>query len=61
MPTYIFKCDKCKIEDEWILPYEECDKEIICECGGTIKRVFSVPYISIPNPVSEARRGRGQG
>ena len=61
MPNYLFRCEKCGIEDEWILNYEESRKIIKCECGEILQRVFTPPFVNIPNPTSEARKGRGQG
>lgn len=42
---YSYYCDKCNKEKEIIKPLSEYDKKEICECGKTMRKVFSISSI----------------
>lgn len=44
MATYIFKCTKCRKQEEKEIPINEYDKEKhkqVCKCGASMQRVFT--------------------
>lgn len=55
MPTYTFRCTE---HGDWdaFLPFAEFDTPQICpECGGELRRVFSIPRIAKSTLQHEAR------
>jgi len=42
MATYSYTCDKCKKEIDYTLGMNEDRPEIHEECGGELKRIYSV-------------------
>lgn len=57
---YDYECDKCGfIEFEYKIG--KAPLKTRCKCGKIAMRKFVPPSISIPSPVSEARKGRGKG
>jgi len=43
MPLYEYQCEKCGCISEILISIKEADSELVCdECGGKLKRVFSV-------------------
>ena len=46
MPTYEFKCKRCQISVDLLIPYEDVNKEWKCpQCGDKMVRVFTAPDI----------------
>jgi len=41
MPIYRYKCPQCHNEDEQLLPIEDRDKTLTCDCGGKLERLMS--------------------
>ena len=59
---YEYMCEDCKKVYVRDYPLGEAPRKIICEeCKKRIPKRIMKPYLSIPNPTSEARRGRGRG
>lgn len=52
MPTYTFKCEKCKTFIDLVFKMKE-DKESNCkECGKKLVRVFSVPNMAMDSKIN---------
>ncbi len=50
MPLYEFLCEKCGQATEMLISFKESDSELVCdECGGKLKRVFSVTADARPS------------
>lgn len=60
MAKYVFKCDSCGLS-ECDFTIGKAPSKIKCKCGDFAMRVITAPFVSVPNPVSEARSGRGKG
>jgi len=45
MPMYDFKCDKCSLVFEEIVP--STVKDVLCDCGGKAIRLISAPRVSL--------------
>lgn len=43
MPMYDFECQSCGDHQERLLPARFRDKGYLCACGGTYRRVVSLP------------------
>ena len=43
MPLYDFRCTKCGETQEVLLKVTQRDQEGTCHCGGTLKRLPSLP------------------
>jgi putative FmdB family regulatory protein len=62
MPTYEYECEECNIIMEKFFSFKDRKETVQCDiCGKESNRIMSNVGISIPNPVSDARRGRGNG
>lgn len=56
---YPYKCDKCgEIDREFATG--KAPNKIKCACGTMAHRIYMIS-VSVPNPTSEARAGRGKG
>lgn len=47
MPIYQYRCPECKNEVEKILPMQDRDVETVCDCGGSMRRLMSVPSLVV--------------
>lgn len=47
MPIYKFRCEKCSEEAERLLPMGDRNSPQECECGGSLRRVFTAPSIVV--------------
>lgn len=47
MPIYQYRCPKCQNEVEAILPIQDRDTIRICDCGGNMERLMSVPALIV--------------
>ena len=43
MPVYEYECGSCQDRQERLLPVRFRDKGYRCACGGTYRRVLSLP------------------
>ena len=61
MPNYEYMCQACArtwVESHPMLSHPQ---QVRCICGEQAFKVFSPVLVRVPNPVSEAREGRGKG
>lgn len=47
MPIYQYRCPECQNEVEAILPIQDRDNIRICDCGGNMERLMSVPALIV--------------
>jgi hypothetical protein len=58
---YSYYCDICKIHLRVDFPMGKAKKKVRCnECSGMCERHYEV-NVNVPQPTSEARKGRGKG
>ena len=52
---YLYKCEKCKNEVEINKPMNEASKEEHCECGQSLKRVYTSSTIKTSDGIKNAK------
>ena len=62
MPIYRYRCRACGDELD---AYQSIHEEPLRRCGRcgsqSLSKIIFPPAVHVPNPTSEARKGRGKG
>ena len=67
MPVYVYTCDACHEGAEYLRKRDEADDVALCDCGETMRRVFTMPRFRVksaprdPNDVTRQYTGAKRG